>query len=461
MGIRLLPLTYRQTEVGLISRYIRAGDSCSVIGVSGIGKSNLFQHLRNTQTRQYYLGSEWQTYLFLSVDSNALGEISERSLYNLLLFSLVNELQRNGEPYITSRVEQLYQQALPLADPLFWQHHFVQAVQVLMTFDGAGRLIFLFDQFDEIYKTLNPHVFSMLRALRDEHKYRLSYLVFTREELPYIRDAANYDEFYELFSPNQLGLGPYNHDDALLLLAQTSKRYGQPLPAEICERLILLTGGHPGFLKAAHMALLNDAVKLPADNDEAVNVLLEVKDVYNESVKLWKSISVEERDALHHLSSGGPAHLLDAEVRRRLQLKGLIRLVVNQSQFFCPLLTKYAARQKISQTLETKIQAGPIRIDTAGEVWISETKVSPPLSKKEIILLEYLCLEPGRLRSKDEIVAVVYPDEYRTGAPVSDDALSALIKRLREHIMKASNGRDYIATVRGKGYRLDILSHNR
>src|ERR671933_250335 len=118
-GLKSLPLTYRQTEVGLITRYIRAGDSCSVVGVSGIGKSNLFKHLRNTQTRQYYLGSEWQSYLFLGVDSNALGEISERSLYNLLLTSLVNEVQRNAAPYVASRLEQLYQQALSSTDHVF------------------------------------------------------------------------------------------------------------------------------------------------------------------------------------------------------------------------------------------------------------------------------------------------------------------------------------------------------
>jgi len=78
------------------------------------------------------------------------------------------------------------------------------------------------------------------------------------------------------------------------------------------------------------------------------------------------------------------------------------------------------------------------------------------LTKKELLLLEYLCLEPGRLRSRDEIVAVVYPEEYQVGNSPSDDALNALVKRLREHLEKIARRGHYIVTMRGKGYRLDI-----
>lgn len=71
-------------------------------------------------------------------------------------------------------------------------------------------------------------------------------------------------------------------------------------------------------------------------------------------------------------------------------------------------------------------------------------------------MLEYLCLEPGRLRTRDEIVAVVYSEEYQAGDSPSDDALNALVKRLRERMDKAVQCGHYIVTLRGKGYRLDI-----
>jgi len=52
-----LPLTYRQALVEQIARCLRAGDSSSLIGVSGMAKSNLFRHLLSPAVREHYLGN--------------------------------------------------------------------------------------------------------------------------------------------------------------------------------------------------------------------------------------------------------------------------------------------------------------------------------------------------------------------------------------------------------------------
>lgn len=147
---------------------------------------------------------------------------------------------------------------------------------------------------------------------------------------------------------------------------------------------------------------------------------------------------------------------LEAKTVRRLKLKNLL---TNRSDLptLCPIFTKYVSGIKMDSRAETKIQAGPIRIDSAGEVRINGRPIIPPLTKKEFLLLEYFCLEPGRLCSRDEIIAVVYPDDYKAGDTPSDEALNALIRRLRERIEQFSKGRCRIATIRGKGYRLEII----
>lgn len=450
-----MPLTYRQAEASMIARYVRAGDSCSVVGVSGMGKSNLFRHLRHAHTRQHYFGDNWQKYLFLNADSHALGELSERAVYDLLLGCLTAEAQQhNSEASAASRIEEIHQQVRASTDPLLWQRSFVQAVRSLMETDGARRLVIFFDQFDDIYKTVNPRFFTTLRSVRDDFKYRISYLVLTREELPYMCNGSEYEEFYELFSANVLGLGPYHHDDALLLLAQINERYEQSLPAETSEHLIALTGGHPGLLKASYMALLNGFASLSEDEGEAVGALLEVNDVTNECAKLWNSITAKEQTALVNFAVGDTRGAQDSETNRRLLLKRLVQNQNGSLRPFCPVFSRYAAQQQQpTHTVETKISAGPIRIDSAGEVWVHSEKVEQPLSKKELLLLEYLCLEPGRLRTKDEIIAVVYQNEYKMNY---DDALNALVKRLRERLEEVSQGHNYILTVRGKGYRLNL-----
>ncbi|HXW00348.1 MAG TPA: hypothetical protein VEC93_18155, partial [Anaerolineae bacterium] len=63
-----LPTTYRQAEVNQILTALQAGDSCSVVGVGSVGKSNLLRFLGQDEVRQAYLGEAWQTYLFVYVD---------------------------------------------------------------------------------------------------------------------------------------------------------------------------------------------------------------------------------------------------------------------------------------------------------------------------------------------------------------------------------------------------------
>jgi DNA-binding winged helix-turn-helix (wHTH) protein len=451
-----LPLTYRQAEVKAIARCIRVGDSCSVVGVSGMAKSNLFRHLLKRHVREYYLSDDWQKHFFLAADSNALGQITEQTIYDLLMDQLISESnQREATAEVTARLEELHLRALSSSEVLIWKRSFTQSIQTVMTSDPARHLVFLFDQFDEVYKTLPPHFFANLRFVRDEYKYRISYLLFTRDELPQLCHALECEEFYELLSPNVIALGPYDHDDALFLLARVSSRYNQSISEEVSERLIELSGGHPGILKAACIAILQGKVILPECDKKGTESFLAVEDVYAECTKIWESISDDEQRALRSIIMGGLESELEAKTIRRLKLK---HLLTNRDDIpaLCPIFTKYVSEIKIDSKAGTKIQAGPLRIDSAGEIWVNGRLIVPPLTKKEFLLLEYFCLEPGRLCSRDEIIAVVYPNEYKSGDTPSDEALNALVRRLRERIEQFSKGQCRIATVRGKGYRLEI-----
>jgi Response regulators consisting of a CheY-like receiver domain and a winged-helix DNA-binding domain len=455
--LQTLPLTYRQAETNRIIRLLRAGESASIIGVSGMAKSNLFRHLLNQDVRRHYLDNDCQDYLFVAADANALGELSERAAYDLLLEKLIAEAQQHQAlEQLAVKLDKRYQQVMRSTDALYWQKVFAQSLRSLLNADPRLHAVFLFDQFDDLCRGLNPKFFANLRAIRDEHKYRVSYITFTRDELPALCQAAEFEEFYELFSPNVMGLGPYRHDEALVLLRRVSGRYQQSLSDEACERLIELTRGHPGLLKALCLATLHGKVSSSEIHEQAITRLLEIEDVHNECAKLWNSISRDEQDALHRLASGAATPLRNPDLDRRLRLKNL---VINQDGGlvpFCAIFARYAVRQKAERATETRMQVGPIRIDVAGEVWVDGRQVIPPLSKKELSLLKYLCMNPRRLVTKDEVFAIVYPDEYQLGGAVSDEALNRLVQRMREKIKEFSSAGEYVITVRGKGYRLDV-----
>lgn len=455
--LKTLPLTYRQPEITRIIRCLRAGESCAIVGVSGMAKSNLFRHLITPDVRQHYLGNDWQRYMFLGADGHAFGEVSERAAYSLLLELMIAEARLQNIPeHLTHDLEQLNQKALLAGDSLIWQRAFVRAVQAMMNSDAAPHLVILFDQFDEIYKTLPPQFFTHLRAVRDQHKYYLSYVVFTRDELPALASAPEHEEFYELFSPHVFGLGPYGYEDARFLLARVSGRFGQSLGAPTGERLVALSGGHPGLLKATYLALINHCLVLPANDSEAIDALLAVGDVRTECAKLWGGIGSEEQEALRRLAAGSISEIKDLDTMRRLRLKHLIIDRDAAAVPFCPLFSHYLSEQKGVQPAEIRIKAGPIRIDSDGEVWINEKQVVPSLPPLELRLLTFLCQEPSHLRSKDEVIAALYPHLYRIGEAPTDDALTAVFSRLRNSLKKVYAKENLIETVRGRGYRLNI-----
>ena len=305
MAIVELGFEYRREVVALVFRILRAGDSCCIVGISGTAKSNLFRHLLNPEVRRHYLGDAWQSYAFLAIDSHALAELSGRAMYHPLLERLSADIRERGAGgHLAATVEQFHQQALPSTDSLEWQHAFAQAVRAVMTATVTQRLVFLFDQFDEVYEALDPRFFANLRSIRDDFKYRVSYVTFAREELPQIRSDPEHDEFYELLSPNVIGLGCYEYDDAWTLLRRVGGRYDLEPEPSLGDGLIALTGGHPGLLKAAYMTTMRGS-SAPSERDQAaIEVLLADPDIRTECRKLWDSIRQDERQRLVKLARG-------------------------------------------------------------------------------------------------------------------------------------------------------------
>ena len=424
------PLTYRHLEVAVIMRCIRAGDSCAIVGTSGVAKSNLSRFLRQESVRRHYLGEDWEDYLLVHLDGNEITEMNEEALSVLLVERLLAAAPEDNA-----------------------KHQSLRAA-VKAAFDKNIRtIVFIFDQFDAVYEGLSGRFFANLRAIRDEYKYRISFLLLGRNQLKALATSPEREEFEELFSANTIGLGPYNIDDSLLLLRRVSGRYGGTLDSKKSQTLIELSGGHPGLLKAASIAVLNERVEPAEAQPDLLDSLMNVPDVVSECEKLWNSIGDAERLFLKRLGNSNPPR--DKQASSLLKLKGLIKTQDDDFVHFSPLFAEYIFRWKGVEVATTKLAAGALRIDTAGEVWINDELVKPPLTKKELLLLEYLSLSPGRLRTKDEIIAAAYPDEYRSGAGVSDDALNAVVKRLRDRLEHYSGFGRKIVTVRGKGYRLD------
>lgn len=86
-------------------------------------------------------------------------------------------------------------------------------------------------------------------------------------------------------------------------------------------------------------------------------------------------------------------------------------------------------------------------------VWINQQQLVPPLSAQQFKLLWILYENQGQVISRADLISVVWGEEQSAG--VSDQALDALIRRLRDRLASLDPGHQYIDTVRGHGVRLD------
>jgi DNA-binding winged helix-turn-helix (wHTH) protein len=96
---------------------------------------------------------------------------------------------------------------------------------------------------------------------------------------------------------------------------------------------------------------------------------------------------------------------------------------------------------------------GRLRMEIqAHRVWVNEQEIDPPLSPPQFRLLELLYKSSGVV-TRDEIASHVWPGT--DGIGVSDQAIDALVRRLRDRIFVVDSECKYVITVRGHGFRLE------
>jgi DNA-binding response OmpR family regulator len=104
--------------------------------------------------------------------------------------------------------------------------------------------------------------------------------------------------------------------------------------------------------------------------------------------------------------------------------------------------------------LEGSAQVGRLMMDQKSRrVWVNQQQLVPPLSAQQFKLLWLLYESNGQVVSRPDLVSTVWGDDQAAG--VSDQALDALIRRLRDRIAALDPTHQYIDTVRGHGIRLD------
>ena len=105
------------------------------------------------------------------------------------------------------------------------------------------------------------------------------------------------------------------------------------------------------------------------------------------------------------------------------------------------------------ESLPLEMQKRRLRVDTgARRVWVLDIELDPPLSAAQFNLLQVLYAQTGAVIPRGEIIEAVWG---KAAEGVTEQALDALVRRLRDRLSEVDPAWDYIVTVRGHGLRLD------
>jgi DNA-binding winged helix-turn-helix (wHTH) protein len=100
------------------------------------------------------------------------------------------------------------------------------------------------------------------------------------------------------------------------------------------------------------------------------------------------------------------------------------------------------------------VQSGRLKLEKQSRrVWIGSEEVLPPLSVAQFKVLEMLYGRQGLVVSRLDLIEGIWGNNQNEA--ISEQALDALIRRLRDRLAGIDPTHQFVATVRGHGLRLD------
>lgn len=440
----LQALTFRRELLERVMPLLRAGESCSLVGASGVGKSNLVRFIQRPDVQAHYWGDAPTWVIAVDTHSLVFGEQPDEFVVSeLLMHRLIREAERRQLPgELLRELDEKYAYLMRHPGAHLALRYLERVCGRLVEQHGV-QLVFLFDQFEDVWKRCDARLFLNLRYLRDEFKYHLGYLVITRERLTQARqrakgDTAEVEAFWELFTAHSYGLGMYNPDDATGMIAQMAQRRDVAVPQELQQLMLERSGRHPALLRA----IFWEWCRAPEQSFDAADLLARLP-VVEECAKLWHDLTPEEQHGVRALAAGRMAHEVDEATLTDLRLKELVQ--GQPPALFAPLFGAYA----LSQSNER--MAGLVVMPHVRQVWLDGQPLTKALSPLEFNLLEYLAQHAGQVCKREAILQALYNEQvYDT----NDERLDTLLRRLRETLGDDARKPRFLITHRGVGVQL-------
>jgi energy-coupling factor transporter ATP-binding protein EcfA2 len=469
---------FRKDEVIQILNWIRDGESASIIGVSNVGKSTLFQSFQDLIPPEMFTSESGLQYLFVRVNFHNLSEFSVRGVYSLILEQL-EMIDQDGSSerlpdHVMKEIGRCLDGILENGEEVFKiQRFFKQAIRACMQVTNI-RMIILFDQFDQVYRQADDQLFYNLRGLHDTYNDRISYLVFVRDALPDLPidrpgpnpaaldsiEAENQaqlslhnaelarEEFYELVIANHLFLQPYRVEDTTSMLRKIVKRRGWKLDDVLIEPFYHLSGGHAGLVKMCLLFYIENGAECIMNRD--VEALLENLNITRECEAIWDSLDEDEQTALVGMVRLQTTHKVQqkTESRRYAEMKLVLKGLRNSdNNIFSPIFKRFVQRHLL-------LIDRPVWLDEKKRIVYIQGSPRPKLTLTEFRLFKALYDHPLDTVTYEAIFQACWQSEVYDKVH-SPSNINQHISRIRKKLMIEEED-SLIENRSSEGYTLNM-----
>jgi hypothetical protein len=461
------PDSYRAKEMALIAQWIAVGESGSVVGLAGCGRSNLLGFLcHRPEVLQMYLSARADPVVIIPVDLNNLPAHDVSTLYRTILHAFY-WVRDNFEPGLQQAVTQLYLENRAVQDPFLSQR---VLYDLLLLFQNQQlQVVLVLNRFDRFCQVATPPMLNTLRGLRDSFKDTLCYLVGMVRDVIYLPNPQALGDMYDLLDSHVCWVGAMSETDARQMLEPIVQR-ATPPPTEAEIGLMLnLSGCFPVLLKAIAQWWLF-TLNRPASMAEWKEVLLEESNLQYRLERMWLGLTQEEQLALSEvqkLQAMTPTETLGGNQELPRTLKKSFQTLSEQQR---PALIRLAAKGLCyPKGGGWWINGGLLAAHVAnvegrirGRIWLDEeTKaiyqgqaLIEDLTALQYEILRFFVKNPRGKHTRDDIIDNAWPEEdQREG--ITPNALQVHIASIRKKIEPNPAQPRYLITWHGRpgGYQ--------
>lgn len=442
---------YKSKLIKDIFRQIQQGESFTLMGMPGIGKTEIYQSFdANFEFWQELFPKKKIDFLFISLDLTKLLDISPLGFYKLLLNRLYKTITSNiKEKTVLDQSKEILNESKDKQD-LFTIFSSVEELIKLITQVLGYKLCILIDDFATV-ADFNKQFFNSLKAIRNINKWKVTLAFSSNRDLLTTLNLKILDELYDIFLNKKFWLKPISEKEAFLGMEEWEKERGIKLPKQVKKKFFKISGGHPGYMRALSRVYFDQDEKLSIFDEKNIEKLADSDPVRARSEKLWTRLLDEYKEFLTKFINNPDVNTNHKS--KYLENTGVIQIRKNQRKLFSPLLEYFIKshlrfKPKKDISIKESLHIEP----KTKTIYVDGKPLAKEPTNSEYKILQLLYKNKGNIVSREELSETL----WGTNAveKYSDWAIDRTVSRIRKKIGDSASNPRFIQTIKGRGLRL-------